>query len=50
MDNHLKFLHGTGRGTMHSMVEGAQHSLITRPLHHAATRRGAPSRSGEELS
>jgi hypothetical protein len=44
------FLPGTGRGTMRSMVEGARlHTGPTLgPLHHAASRRGPPPRSGEE--
>jgi hypothetical protein len=43
-------LPGTGRGTMRSMVEGARVSAAPaqRPLHHAASRRGPPPRSGEE--
>jgi hypothetical protein len=43
-------LPGTGRGTMRSMVEGARLSAAATlgPLHHAASRRGPPPRSGEE--
>ena len=45
------FLPGTGRGTMRSMVEGAHLSMLAAlaPLHHAASRRGPPPRSGEDL-
>jgi tRNA pseudouridine55 synthase len=44
----LKILHGTGKGTMRSMVEGAS-EVVMGPLHHAASRRSPPPRSGEEL-
>jgi hypothetical protein len=46
-----ELLPGTGRGTMRSMVEGAR--LLAPPalgpLHHAASRRGPPPRSGEDF-
>ncbi|MEA3051559.1 MAG: hypothetical protein QOG72_462 [Sphingomonadales bacterium] len=44
-----EFLPGTGRGTMRSMVEGAQASPLATlaPLHQPAA--GPPPRSGEEL-
>jgi tRNA pseudouridine55 synthase len=48
----LKILRGTGRGTIRRMVEGS-HSLAAAtegPLHHAASRRGSPPRSGEDLN
>ena len=46
-----KILPGTGRGTMRSMVEGARLSALATlaPLHRAASRRGPPPRSGEDL-
>ena len=47
----MMFLPGTGRGTMRSMVEGAHLSMLAAltPLHHAASRRGPPPLSGEDL-
>jgi phage terminase large subunit-like protein len=44
-------LPGTVRGTIRSMEEGAQagNDGSLGPLHHAASRRGPPPRSGEEL-
>jgi UDP-N-acetylmuramoylalanine--D-glutamate ligase len=43
-----KLLPGTGRGTMRSMVEGAE-SLSPGPLHHPPAANGPPPRPGEEL-
>jgi tRNA pseudouridine55 synthase len=42
----LKILPGTGRGTVRSTVEG---SPPPGPLHHDASRRGPPPRSGEDF-
>jgi len=46
----VKFLPGTGRGTMRSMVEGAHASMLAAlaPLHHSPAASGPPPRSGEE--
>ena len=33
----LKILPGTGRGTMHSMVEGARHSRCAQPVSPSTT-------------
>jgi len=48
LTRHPQLLPGTGRGTMRSMVEGLALTRPEQPLHHAATRRGSPPRTGEE--
>jgi hypothetical protein len=49
MGKRLMILPGTG--TMRSMVEGAHlwAASTVGPLHHAASRRGPPPRTGEDL-
>ncbi len=47
----LQFLPGTGRWQAAGLAEGAHlfASSAVGPLHHAASRRGPPPRSGEDL-